>query len=60
MYSPSAGKLWTTDVPPRVPSGAPSTWRIWFTTFGTRYIVIVGATPASPMASRLILPAART
>jgi hypothetical protein len=25
VYSPSAGKLWTTEMPPRVPKGAPST-----------------------------------
>ena len=24
-YRPSAGKLWTTETPPRVPNGAPST-----------------------------------
>ena len=25
MYSPSAGNVWTTEIPPRVPYGAPST-----------------------------------
>ena len=25
VYSPSAGKVWSTTIPPRVPNGAPST-----------------------------------
>ena len=29
-YSPSAGKLWMTEIPPRVPYGAPGAWRNWF------------------------------
>jgi hypothetical protein len=47
-------------MPPRVPNGAPSTCRIWFTTFGTLYMVCDGVACVSPIASRLIFPAART
>ena len=35
VYSPSAGKMCDTEMPPRVPNGAPSTWRIWFAVRGT-------------------------
>ncbi len=34
-YSPSAGNVCSTEMPPRVPSGAPSTRRIWDAVFAT-------------------------
>src|SRR5215510_603087 len=41
-YSPSAGKLWTTETPPRVPIGAPSTCRNWLVVLGRLYVADVG------------------
>ena len=53
-YSPSAGNTCSTDSPPRVPSGAPSTWRICDAVRGTFQVVEVGEALRSPTASRLI------
>ena len=58
-YMPSAGKLWTTEMPPRVPIGAPSTRCNCDEVRGTLYVVCVGDAVRSPSASRLILRAAR-
>ena len=56
VYSPSAGKLCTTEMPPRVPIGAPSTCRELRR--GARHLVDrarSGAASGSPSASRLTL-----
>ena len=58
-YSPSAGNTCSTDRPPRVPSGAPSTWRICDAVRGTFQVVEVGEALRSPTARRLIWLAAR-
>ena len=53
-YSPSAGKLCSTLMPPRVPYGAPSTRWVCEAQRETWYWVSLAVAPASPRASRAI------
>ena len=58
-YFPSAAKLWSTESPPRVPIGAPSTRSFCEATRGMRYSVDETSVSGSPSASLLTWPAAR-
>ena len=57
-YSPSAGKLCTTDKPPRVPTGVPSTCAICEARRGNLYVDVVDFAVGSPIAMRAISLAA--
>src|SRR5262249_12435991 len=58
-YSPSAGKLCTTDTPPRVPIGPPSTCPIWFVVLDSQQVADVGLALGSTSDATTTLLAAR-
>ncbi len=58
-YSPSAGKVCITEMPPRVPNGAPSTCRICDAVRGTLIVVSAALARGSPTARLLMRLAAR-
>jgi hypothetical protein len=59
VYSPSAGKVCTTEMPPRVPHGVPSMWCICDWVRGTLKVASVGLALRSPSATVEIFDAAR-
>ena len=60
VYSPSAGNVCSTTIPPRVPNGAPSTWShgCCDTYCEFLYVVLTAGALRSPTAMRLISAAA--
>ena len=57
-YSPSRGKLYDTESPPRVPKGRPSWCPYWDRSETMRKVSPVGAIGDAPTASRLMKRAA--
>ncbi len=58
-YSPSATNVCSTEMPPRVPGGAPSTRAICDAVFGSLKVACVAEPSGSPIASIAMRLAAR-